>query len=219
MLNRVGLIKMSKKFMEDKDLGALALLAEHLPDEYFPWTQNSIKPYSLLAVVNDIVVNQRKTVVEFGMGISTIVLSSIIKENHLDTKLISFEHDAQWIDIVKRYAPEIESNSYYLPVQEVSPYCYDVNKAKSILEGTVIDSVLVDGPPAYNWKRRRSRRGVIEIIKPFLNRDKFCVFLDDVNRPSEYKSIKQWGRSLESKTKIFNNCIGCVIKGDHYSFI
>lgn len=219
MLNRVGLIKMGKHFMEDKDLGALALLAEHLPDKYFPWTQNAIKPYSLLAVVNDIVVNQRKTVVEFGMGISTIVLSSIIKENDLDTKLISFEHDTQWIEIVKSYSPHIESASFHLPVQDKAPYCYDIDMAKEILSGETIDSALVDGPPAYNWKRRRSRRGVIEIIKPFLNKERFCVFLDDVNRPSEYKSIRQWGNTLNAKTKIINNCIGCVIQGDHYSFI
>lgn len=218
MLNRLGLFKMDKNFMEKKDLGALSLLSDHLPDQYFAWTQKSIKPHSLLAVVNDMVVNQRKTIVEFGMGISTIVISNIIKKNNLETQLISFEHDENWIKIVNSYVSG-GNQSYHLPLNDPPPFSYNADKTTEILKNISIDSVLVDGPPAYNWIRRRSRRSVIDIVKPFLNQEKFCIFLDDVNRPSEYKSVKLWSRDLGAETKIINNCLGCVIKGNHYKFI
>jgi hypothetical protein len=209
---------MGKNFLDQRDNGALKLLSNYMPDRYFPYTQNSIKPYSLLAFVNDIIINDRKTIVEFGAGISTIVIANMIEQHQLDKQLISFEHDANWIKIVESYIKSDAVKIHHVDVNDKAPFTYNEDKIKPVLDKLSIDSVLVDGPPAYNWERRRSRRPVIDLFKSNLNPDRHCVFLDDVNRPSEYKSIKQWGKTLGAKGQTVNNCIGYVIKGNHYSF-
>ena len=218
MLNRLGLIKMGKHFLDSRDNAALKLLAPYMPEQYFAWSQNSIKPSSLLAFVNDILINDRKTIVEFGAGISTIIIANIIEKHGLDKELISFEHDQQWINCVQNHFKCKRVSIHKVDLCTNPPHCYEKDTILKVLDRVQIDSALVDGPPAYNWKRRRSRRDILRLIKPNLNDDKYAIFLDDVNRPSEYKSMKLWSKELGQKSGTVRNCIGFVVKGDHYSF-
>lgn len=209
---------MGKNFLDSQDNAALKLLSPYMPEQYFAWSQNSIKPRSLLAFVNDILINDRKVIVEFGAGISTIIIANLIEKHGLDKQLISFEHDQKWIDLVNTYFTSDKVNIHKVEVSTDAPFGYEREAVESVLQGVEIDSALVDGPPAYNWKRRRSRRGTLQLFKGNLNKERYCVFLDDVNRPSEYKSLKMWGRDLGQKSGTVSNCIGFVVKGEHYSF-
>ena len=62
-----------------KDMLAMAALAP-LSRGFLPWSQASMRPSGLLAVVNDIVINRRTKIVECGSGISTFYIARLLKE-------------------------------------------------------------------------------------------------------------------------------------------
>jgi predicted O-methyltransferase YrrM len=48
-------------------------------------------------MLNDIVINDRKSIIEFGSGLSTIMIGRLIKKNGLDTRVLPVEHDEEWM--------------------------------------------------------------------------------------------------------------------------
>jgi hypothetical protein len=68
---------------------------------YLPQSQGSIDNHSLLIIINDILLHQRQSIIEFGSGISTILIGRLIRKNGLDTRLISVENDVRWAEILR----------------------------------------------------------------------------------------------------------------------
>ena len=75
---------------------------------YFPITSSSLRFHTLLVIFNDIILNKRKSCIEFGSGISTLALSSLIKNNQLNCKFFSIEDNEEWFNFMKIY---IEKNN------------------------------------------------------------------------------------------------------------
>ena len=65
---------------------------------YTPWTKMAMRPTTVLGLLNEIAVNDRRTVVEFGAGISTVYLAKILSAR--GGTLLSIEDNAEWAKIV-----------------------------------------------------------------------------------------------------------------------
>lgn len=60
---------------------------------YLPSTYASVDFQSLPVLMNDIIINQRKSIIEFEGGISTFLIGRLIKLNKIEAKLYSVEND------------------------------------------------------------------------------------------------------------------------------
>ena len=173
---------------------------------------------------NDKTINQRTAIVEFGSGISSLYVASILRQLG-SGKIISIEHDQSWAnylqDMINReeladfiqlnIVPLSQSDQFSLP-------WYDISCLRQCLSGLLFDSVIIDGPPAYTDSLSRSRYPAL----PFLMRDSylkqsFSLFLDDVDRSGERFILKQW--SLSYGMKFLTNEVANVayyLHGSHF---
>src|SRR5260370_41763841 len=69
----------SRGFADEIAMHALAML----PGPYLPWSAGTMRPAGLVTVCNDIVLNDRRRIVELGSGISTVVLARLLTKRAL----------------------------------------------------------------------------------------------------------------------------------------
>jgi hypothetical protein len=167
-----------------------------------PWPASAIAPSALKMVINDIIINQRSTVIEFGAGLSTVYLAKVLKDT--GGRLISIESDCQWAQLVQGWlAAEGLSEAVNMVIAPMAPCSigigglewYDTDIVKNAIRDDMIDCVLVDGPIAYKAGMGLARYPAIPTIKHRLA-DRFSIFLDDTNRPGERQITESWGREL-----------------------
>lgn len=128
---------------------------------YLPHSDSAINPDAIEMILNDIVVNSRMRIVEFGSGLSTIYIAKLLSKNHnKEIMFYSFEHDIAWIQVVDRllkqekisefvkiiHAPLSPSHEYYKGTNREF-YSSEVIKL-SLSDINNIDCVIIDGPPA-----------------------------------------------------------------------
>lgn len=53
-------------------LNSLSLLMDENINKYIPFTDYALSPYSIAHILNDLAINSRKNIVEFGSGTSSI---------------------------------------------------------------------------------------------------------------------------------------------------
>ncbi|MEO8933719.1 MAG: hypothetical protein ABI295_05380, partial [Xanthomarina sp.] len=63
---------------------------------YLPFTKWAISPSTITHVLNDIIVNDRKCIIEFGAGASTLYIAKLLKSNKIEASFFSVESDADW---------------------------------------------------------------------------------------------------------------------------
>ncbi len=66
-------------------------------DSFIPFTHWSMPPILILHILNDIIINSRKNIVEFGSGASTLYIARLIRAQKLECKLIAVESDKGWL--------------------------------------------------------------------------------------------------------------------------
>ena len=69
-----------------------------------------MRPSGLVAVLNDIVINNRSRIVECGSGISTFYIGRLLQER--GGHLYSVEHDAGWADLLQRALAQEDLSEY-----------------------------------------------------------------------------------------------------------
>ena len=156
-----------------------------------PYNVWSISPQGMMVIINHILINDVKTIVEFGTGISTVFLNNLSIKNKLNLKIISIDHDAKWQSIIKeKYgAHNIEYINCDMTTQlkfknETFPW-YDVNALKNVDKKNV-DFIIIDGPVGN--KNIYERAGAFEFFKDELHNKNFSCFFDDTNEP-QFKEI------------------------------
>ncbi|WP_432671409.1 class I SAM-dependent methyltransferase [Flavobacterium sp. SM2513] len=197
-----------KKIFQHKNEVVPAFILSNLyhQGKYLPYTNASLSFKLLANITNDIIINNKKSILEFGSGISTIIFARLIKLNNLETKIISIDESAEWILIVKKllkdegienvvtfiHAPTIKSS------QMDKSFEYDENIVSKELGDTKFDLILIDGPIAWSSKKRYSRASN---IKHFINNldASFTIFVDDTNRIGERYLVKQLKKKLNLK--------------------
>jgi hypothetical protein len=85
----------------ERDLWAWNVLAP-LSGGYAPWTEGSLAPRALVAVLNEIVFSDRDTILECGGGTSTFFIGRLLKALGRG-RLLTVEHSDQWARWLDRH--------------------------------------------------------------------------------------------------------------------
>jgi predicted O-methyltransferase YrrM len=196
-------------------------------DNYVVWTSSSIRPSAITMMLNDIVINDRKKIIEFGSGISTLYIAKSLKDK--GGTLISVEHDLGWISVVRSLLSSEQLDSIvefvHAPLTESSLSLnglswYNEETLTNFLKNRKFDFILVDGPLAYTRDLKLSRYPVL----PFLNslnciEKNVSIYLDDIERSGESEVVRLWEREYNynfSKNYIKGGIAVCFL-GESYT--
>lgn len=188
----------SKKADDISSMAILQPLLTGLP--YLPFNGGALRPMCIAYILNEIIINQRKMILEFGSGLSTILMARLIKRNNLDVKIVTVEHNKEWAKIIEDYLKNEDLLQYVKIIQAdlnemETPFgkvnWYDYQTVLKNVEDKKFDLITVDGPPANGKKIRYSRYPAFTKMSDFFEED-FCLILDDANRKGEQKIIKSF---------------------------
>ncbi|MDI9257572.1 class I SAM-dependent methyltransferase [Flavobacterium sedimenticola] len=176
-------------------------------------------------IANDIVINNKKSILEFGAGISTIIIARLIKMNNLNATIVTIDESAEWILIVKKllqdenlegivtfiHAPTVKSSEMERSFE------YDGNIVNEKLANKKFDLVLIDGPIGWSSKKRYSR---VSNIKYFINNldENFTIFIDDTNRKGERYLVNQLRKQLGLKPNELDATFVSFTKGRTFNY-
>lgn len=183
-----------------EDLRAMALLPD-LGLGYLPWSSFALRPSALTLVLNELAMNASRTVIECGVGLSTLYQLSPALGGSV--RLVGIDDDAEWITLVRGYLDRmgVDVNRYRLihaPIQEHAEYgasgsWYDMAAIETEIDGflgdEMADLLLVDGPMGYLCDQ--SRYPALPRLRHFL-KDDFAVILDDIHRQDERAIAQSW---------------------------
>ena len=208
---------------------AMQFILKLFPEfSYLPFTPFSLNPFTILHILNDTLFNERKQVVEFGSGISTIIISRFIEVYNLDTQVLSFDNNSSWIHIVSkeldRYKCSHQVKLVHAELQKHNStefkkydneYWYDFDIVKKNINSleSKIDLVIVDDPSTDTSKY--IRYAALPVISNHLATSS-CIFLDDTNRPSEKEILLEWNKILKGNIE-FKDVYGTITSGSNFS--
>jgi hypothetical protein len=192
---------------------------------YLPFTTTSLKPIVINYLLNDVVINQRKNILELGSGISTILLARLMDQNGLDVKITSVDHNKKWLDLVKSLLEKegLLGKVNLIHAQLSSEKEFNKNKYKwydeavlSMMLGTNYDLVLIDGPPAWNPEIEFSRIFAFPFLKGRMNTESFRIIIDDISRNGEKEALSIWSALFNLEPKVLYNQIGSIAKNSFF---
>lgn len=181
------------------DIYSMTILQPLLIDlPYIPINGGALRPICIAYILNEIIINERKSILEFGSGLSTIIMARLISKNNIKTKIITVEHNEKWATIIEQYLGNENLLQYVTIIRadlkEIETSFgvvnwYDYNKISAIIEGEKFDLIVVDGPPANSEKIKYSRLPAFVNLKNNFA-ENYCFILDDANRKGEQEIIK-----------------------------
>jgi len=191
-----------------------AQISRLFPESNFiPLTSWSISPSVILHILNDIVINKRKNIIEFGSGASTLYIARLIQTLKLEVKFYSVESNEDWIQKMKKeltlYNLQDVVTLIYAPLKEApenlclkeQKLWYDTEIINKALENNkAIDLIIVDGP--YGGSTPFARYSAIPFLQDRLAKE-IGVFLDDARREQEHEIAHQWAEILNLKPRNF----------------
>lgn len=196
LLNRIATKWNRFAHLSNDTRAAVELSRLGLP--YLPWSDASLLPSALQVVLNEIEINSRKTIVEFGSGISTIYIAQIL--SRLGGRIVSFESDAEWATFVEDRLAALNLSEFASVVHAPLGPCtlskngldwYDQAAVAAAVQDLSVDCVLVDGPPAYKTGYELARYPALPALSAHLAPD-YVVFLDDIHRLGEKQILRLW---------------------------
>ena len=165
-------------------------------------------PDFLKLVVETILTEKPKLVVELGSGISTILAGKALEKNGAGI-LISIDHDDKYAkltrkkicleklsDITKVVTAELKMH----PINGQNYMWYEPSFVKEIKQN--IDLLIIDGPPRIINKN--ARFPAIPLLKKYFT-DDTVILLDDGRRKDEQNTVKLWLKELDKFTVDYFN--------------
>lgn len=189
----------------DADIYALSLLQPLLESApMLPFTNSALRPYCAAHILNDIMANSRKAILEFGAGVSTVLMARLARRNGIDATIISVEHDGEWLEAVaeslRKEGLQEAVKLVHAPLEpcqmaSATSEWYGEAALREALAGLRFDLVIVDGPPAYQQGKGEARYPALPFVRDALA-ESCSLYLDDANREGERSVLKKW--ELES---------------------
>ncbi len=166
---------------------------------YLPWSEGSMSPAGLAAVANEVAYAERRTIVELGSGVSTVVLARLARQ--LGGRIWAVEHHPGWAGWVRRALERDELGDIATVVDaplEPHPRALDgapwyAETALEELPAAGIELLIVDGPPGYGDGMASSRYPALPVLGRRLA-DGALVVLDDAQREAEGEILDAWER-------------------------
>lgn len=178
---------------------------------FIPLSGWAVSPSTICHVLNDIVVNDRKSIIEFGSGASTLYIAKLLKSNKIEASFFSVESNAEWADKIKKQLELLELTNYVTiinaPIESIDKSLslgaqtvwYDVDILNEDLKTIPnFDLVLVDGP--FGGLSPNARFSAVPYLKNKLA-EGYAIFLDDIDRDDEKIILKNWKDSLQCSIK------------------
>ena len=165
-----------------------------------------MRPAGLVTVCNDIVLNERRRIVELGSGVSTVLLARLMHQRPPPGGFLmaSVEHDpvwARWVrDQLDREGIGADVTIVQAPLMpharaEPGLLWYDeaalAQGLREALRGDPIDLLLVDGPPAHARGHGPTRYPGLPVLAGLIAPGA-TVVLDDTDRPGEQDVLRRW---------------------------
>lgn len=170
---------------------------------YLPLTNWAVGPEFLCHVANEICINKRRHIVEFGSGITTILLARLAKVNGLNLKISTIDQNWNWQKIINKIAEQDGVAQYieFIHNKIIKGVREDISviQKKMFLKEEKFDCVLVDGAASGHPV---SRFDAVPIIKKFLA-ESFVIFLHDTDRKEERQMVMEWEKFLPGVTLSF----------------
>ena len=193
---------------------------------YLPFTTSSLKFRLLACLANDVVVNNRKSVLEFGSGISTILIARLFKLNTIQGTITSIDESAEWQNIIKSILAQEELLNYvhfiHAPMDksanENQSFEYNNSIVLAEINEKKFDLVLVDGPSAWQNTNIMSRSSNSKFILKNLA-ENYTIFIDNSDRPGETALTQKLASELKIKILHLDPTFVALVKGQHFNFI
>lgn len=165
---------------------------------YLPWNEGALRPAAMVKIINEIILGERRTIVELGSGVGTVVLARLLRERGGD--LTSVEHEPAWArfvaDQLEREGLTKHATMVVAPLVahqaslDGAPW-YDESHLGGLPRS--IDLLLVDGPPGYGEGMQRSRYPAMPVLGKRV-RPGGAIVLDDAKRPGEREITELWAQ-------------------------
>lgn len=169
-----------------RELKAMEILRPYFPEGFILETGFSISYQTIQHILNDIYVFKPKVILEFGSGLSTLIINKFLeKENLLETVFISIDQDKSWQELLKPKCPKTHFFDFEVSKDSIFSYSrgvwYEIPEKHDLLSLNP-DLVIVDAPKGSDSEM--ARYGVL----PFLRnqrKENLILYLDDTNRTDE----------------------------------
>ncbi len=194
---------------------------------YLPFSNSSLRYSSIAVLLNDIVINKRKFIIELGSGLTSILISKLIKTNKLaETKFVTIDEDEKWQSLVKDIVRNQGCSDFVSFINAPLTQCdvckpgqkwYNTQIITDALKGSenIVDCILVDGPSAWHKEIELARYPALPFFHPYLNKDSI-IFLDDTNRNGEKTILKEWA-DFGMKRIEYSSTFSALIKGEMFN--
>jgi predicted O-methyltransferase YrrM len=183
-----------------QDAVALQALSA-LPGGYLPWTGAAMHPAAVATVVNSVVLNDHRVIVECGSGVSTVVLARVVRQE--GGHIYTIEEDAEWGAHVSAWLDRDGTADAVTIIHapfEGKPGDGWYRRAALVDIPAEIDLLVVDGPAALAPGRALVRYPALPYFHEKLAPGA-TVVLDDISRPGEQQILARWrsefGREFE----------------------
>jgi predicted O-methyltransferase YrrM len=170
------------------DAQALQALAP-LSGPFLPVTSSTMRPAAILAVASDIVINQRRTIVECGSGNSTIFAARALRQEGIDGHIHSVDHDPEWAAVAARAVARENLNQWATVI--CAPLVNGWYDISLLPEVGGIDLLVVDGPPSFTPEKELARAPALDVFWDRLTPGA-TIILDDSGRRGEKRVIATW---------------------------
>jgi predicted O-methyltransferase YrrM len=195
----------------------MEVILRRFPDCAMPTSGWSMRFTNLLTTLELLDEHQPQNIVEFGSGISTLMIAAWMQERGAG-RLVSFDHDDQWASVTRRFLTRHRLTDFVevvtAPLREAhgndgTAAWYDLRQHAPMLED--IDFLLIDGPPAGTEEQRFARRPALYMLHRSLA-NSCIVVLDDANRPGETQIVQEWTKAHpEFSSRLVSSSTGLAI--------
>jgi predicted O-methyltransferase YrrM len=212
----------AQKLDDNYALGLLHPLLIGYP--FIPLTRSSLRPFCIAHILNDIVIHNRRNIIEFGSGLSTIMIGRLIRKNDLNTSILSIEHDQDWANVLCGLLQKEKLDDLVKVVHAPLRECtlsvddnlwYDTNEVSNHTKNKKFDMVIIDGPPAWIKGYGRARYPALPFIIEKLSAG-CSVYLDDVNRAGEQSILELWQQQHAVEFNITGETLGYYRRGNSF---
>jgi hypothetical protein len=173
------------------------------------WAGGYALLYVLIRILSDY---KPKSIIEFGLGESSKIISTLIQHELPDTHHLILEQSQEWIDSFNsRYTLSDKSTILHLPVETKEVKGFKVNSYIDIEKkvNKTFDLYLIDGPIGSD---RYSRYDICRLANLLKKEDEFIIFIDDTNRYGEQDTLMELSSILQSKEIKFYRADYCGTK-------
>lgn len=185
--------------------------------QYIPHNSSAIDFKSLSIILNDICINKRRLIIELGSGFSTLAIAKLIQLNNLKCDFISVDHDESWLNYIKGLLLNEDlgknANMQYMPLENDWYNPGFINEIK--VNSGLIDSLIIDGPPAHKHGHEYSRKPAMLKLNDYLSANYF-ILLHDTDRLAEGEIVKDWEKTYNIRFINAGRSSYCI-KGEGYN--